>query len=170
MAKIFIGCDTGLKGAIGFIFPDGTYDVYDIPTLQIKKGKKIKNVIDAESLKIDFDNILDNSNFNDNNEIEVWLEATHAMPKQGTVAMWSMGYVFGIIEMLFVCNGLYINKVSPQRWKKEVIFGAGSNKLISVQKAEELFPKCEFRTKRGRILDGRAESLLIAEYGKRQSL
>jgi len=34
--------------------------------------------------------------------------------------------------------------------------------------AERLFPDLEFRTKRGKALDGRADASLLAEWGKRR--
>jgi crossover junction endodeoxyribonuclease RuvC len=169
MSKIILGFDPGLKGGIGVIQTDGPYAVYDIPTIKVEKSnKKIKTMIDIEAFRDIMEYILDNPICDDRENVSAWVELVSAMPAQGVTSMFSMGRGLGNIEMLLTCFQVDINWVSPQKWKKEVVFGAGSDKLISVQKAKELFPKCEFETKRGRALDGRAESLLIAEYGRRQ--
>ena len=169
--RIIIGVDPGLNGAIGTIYVSGniisSYAVHDMPTMEVEKSNhKIKNMIDLETLNSLICQICDE---NIDKEIVAWVERISAMPGQGVTSMFSMGRGLGNIEMVLTCYEIPINWVTPQKWKKEVIFGAGSDKLISVDKAKELFPTCEFETKRGRKLDGRAESLLIAEYGRRQS-
>jgi crossover junction endodeoxyribonuclease RuvC len=167
MKKLIIGIDPGLKGAIGVLCSDGSYGVYDIPVMSVEKSnKKIKNMIDLIALNKLVCAIVDS---NIDRQIEAWVELVNAMPGQGVTSMFSMGRGLGNIEMVLTCYQIPINWVSPQKWKKEVIFGAGSDKLISVDKAKELFPLCELETKRGRKLDGRAEAMLIAEYGRRQT-
>lgn len=168
--KIIISIDPGLKGAIGVISLSDKeikeYCVHDMPTMEVEKSnKKIKNMIDLEKLDKLICRICDE---NIEKEIISWVERVSAMPGQGVTSMFSMGRGLGNVEMVLTCYNIPINWVSPQTWKKEVIFGAGSDKLISIDKAKDLFPLCEFETKRGRIIDGRAEALLIGEYGRRQ--
>lgn len=173
MNKVIIGVDPGAKGAIGVIDSTGNYGVYDIPVIVVKKGKKKKTMIDLINLNILIGDIIGKYSYvGIDNRVEAWVESVHSMPGQGVVAMFSMGRGLGNIEMVLTCHNIPINWVSPQKWKKEVIFGAGSDKLISIDKAKELFPNCEFQRKRPRSMedmDGRAEAMLIAEYGRRQN-
>ena len=173
-SRVIIGIDPGLNGAIGLIeIIDDTltrYDVYDIPTIKVEKSKKIKNMVDLDALDLLIEQCVNKYNLSlCITRYEAWIEDVHAMPMQGVTSMFSMGRTLGNLEMVISCNHIPIHWVSPQKWKKEVIFGAGSDKLISVSKAQELFPLCKFETERGRKLDGRAEAMLIAEYGRRQN-
>ncbi len=58
-----------------------------------------------------------------------------------------------------------LNYISPITWKKIVMAGQGKEKDAAVYKAQQLFPDAVLVTPRGRLLDGRAEALLIAWYG-----
>jgi len=168
---VIIGVDPGLKGAVAVISHE-KYDVYDIPVIGVQKTTKIKTMVDLQKLEELIKDIKEKYSYSEEQAIqfEAWVEDVHAMPMQGVCSMFSMGRTLGNIEMILTAFDIPINWVSPQKWKKEVIFGAGSDKLISIDKAKELFPKCELETKRGRLLDGRSEALLIAEYGRRQCL
>ena len=66
--------------------------------------------------------------------------------------------------------------VSAQKWQNH--FGVskprGSKELWNTKTkaykiATKLFPKAQLTTKRGRVLDGRSDALLIAEYGRREA-
>jgi len=60
-------------------------------------------------------------------------------------------------------------EISARKWKK--YFGLTSDKLKSVEKAEELFAgeDIKFRGPKGGLKDGRAEALLLAYYAQRQA-
>lgn len=55
---------------------------------------------------------------------------------------------------------------SPQRWKKEMMADMGKDKDASRLRAIQLFPVVANRLDRKKD-DGRAEALLLAEYGRR---
>lgn len=172
MTTAIIGIDPGINGAIGIIHGD-EYDVYDIPVHKVETTTKTKTMVDLNALDLLVDQILSkytNGDCESTTFFEAWIEKVSAMPGQGVTSMFSMGRTLGNLEMIMTAYHIPIKWVTPQKWKKEVIFGAGSNKLISVQKAKELFPLCKYETERGRKLDGRAEAMLIAEYGRRQTI
>lgn len=168
----YIGIDPGVKGAISYITSDGKYDVFDIPTIVVKKGKKNKTMVNLIELNILMGTIIKTISTLCNEKdipvkIESWLESVHSMPQQGVSSMFSMGRTLGNLEMVLTCHNININWVTPQKWKKEIIFGDGADKMNSITEAEKIFPNAILKTPRGRILDGRAEALLIAEYGRR---
>lgn len=164
MNKVIIGIDPGLSGGIAVITPEA-YTVHDIPVLDIKKGKSVKHRYNAVEIARMFRSVMQGSAAKDW-RIQVWLEDVHAMPKQGVTSMFSMGRGLGIYEGIISALGLPLNYISPITWKKKVMCGQGKEKDAAVYKAQQLFPQAVLSTPRGRLLDGRAESLLIAYYGK----
>ena len=102
--------------------------------------------------------------------IELWLEKSQAMPDQGGVSNFNYGMGFGILQACAVCNSIPLNLIHPVTWKKAIMFGQGKEKDAAVYRAQQLFPGIVFRGPRGGLLDGRAEALLIAEYGRRYSV
>lgn len=73
------------------------------------------------------------------------------------------GWTCGVLESLRIPYQL----VRPATWKKE--FGCTSDKNTSIQTARRLFPSVDLRrTERcKKDHDGKAEALLIAEWGRR---
>ena len=60
--------------------------------------------------------------------------------------------------------------VTPRKWQKVVYDSAkklDDPKRQSFELASRLFPTLEFKTRRGRILDGRSDAMLIAEYARK---
>jgi crossover junction endodeoxyribonuclease RuvC len=100
----------------------------------------------------------------------VVIEQVHAMPGQGVTSMFSMGEGYGLWKGIVSACGLAWGTVTPQAWKKVVLAGYGNkDKGAAVQVASRLFPSVasQLKTERGRILDGRADALCIAEYLRR---
>ncbi len=172
---IIIGIDPGLKGAIGCL-SNNLKCVSDMPTLTIEgkrtksrktgiitvKKKNIYNIVEVKRLLISYKNHA--SQVNDT--IEVWLEKSQPMPDQGGVSNFNYGFGFGVLQTVCTCIEIPFNLVHPVTWKKKIMFGQGKEKDASVYKAQQLFPTLEFLGPRGGKLDGRAEAMLIAEYGR----
>ena len=176
---IHIGIDPGLSGAIGIITPE-MYAVYDMPTLTIE-GKKRKNkttgkisvkkrrVYDINEVK----RLLTQFKLMSNEihyKIEMWLEDIHPMPGEGSMGAFSLGKSIMLWEASASWAEIPLEKISPIKWKNKIMSGMLKSKDASVVKASQLFPQCNFRGPRGGLLDGRAEALLITEYGRRESL
>ena len=99
-------------------------------------------------------------------KIKVYFEDVHALPNQSTVAGFTFGKNVGKAELLSqsFCDVdcFEFIKVTPQKWKK--YFGLDKDKKKSIELAKKLFPDVsKFLTA---SKDGRAEALLIAEYGR----
>jgi crossover junction endodeoxyribonuclease RuvC len=95
------------------------------------------------------------------------LEKAQAMPQQGAVGTFNYGTGFGKIQAVLEILQIPYEEIRPQKWKKEFSL-LKTEKKDSVAMAQKLFPSIEFITPRGRLLDGRAESCLMAEYGRRK--
>lgn len=95
------------------------------------------------------------------------LEKTHAMPKQGVVSMFRMGYGLGVWEGILAAQAIPYTLVAPQTWKavmlRDMRRGA-RDKQASRLRAYQLFPQLaeQLKTKSSH---GRAEALLLAQYG-----
>jgi crossover junction endodeoxyribonuclease RuvC len=145
---VFIGIDPGQKGAIGCIFPL-TAQVHDMP----------------EFIGFDLYWMLRHIQIKDKN-IFCILEAAQAMPKQGVTGVFSYGVGYGKIKAVLEILKISFQEVHPAKWKKEFSL-IGKDKKDSVKVAKQLFPYLDYETERGRLLDGRAEAMLLAEYGRR---
>lgn len=94
------------------------------------------------------------------------IEKVHAMPKQGSVSMFSFGENYGWLKGVLDAQEISYQEIPPQTWKK--LFGLNSDKVKSIEVAKQLFPKTRLIPENGRKeSDGFAEALLMAEYARR---
>ncbi len=94
------------------------------------------------------------------------IEKVHAMPKQGTVSMFTFGENFGWLKGVLDANEISYQEIPPQTWKKE--FNFHSDKTNSIEVARQLFPKAKLIPEGARKPDNNlAEALLMAEYARR---
>ena len=163
--KAIIGIDPGLDGALCYLGNDMNILFFDVPTLEIRSGKKKKREYNINAMANAFYRLPDDV-VNDQSIIVV-LEKIHSMPGQGVRSMFSMGEGFGIWKGLVAGLGMRLELVTPQAWKKEMMDGSGKDKDASRQKAIQLFPKIADNLSRKKD-HGRADALLIAEYGRRK--
>jgi len=157
-----IGIDPGLSGAVAIIYNDRTIHLHDTPVMMTtKKGGKSKN----DYLPFQMAELL--RPFCGDPYVKVFIEDVHAMPGQGSTSMFRFGYGCGLWEGIIAALALPLTKVTPQAWKKEIMQGKKDKNAARIR-AQELYPCCVSQTARVKD-DGRAEALLIAEYGKRIS-
>ena len=151
----FIGIDPGAKGAIATIYPDGTVTIIDMPTEDVVYCNSIISEVQSR-----FEGDGDYNNC-------VFMENVHALPRQSTVAGFTFGKNVGKAELyatsMLCYPGDKLIKVTPQKWKK--FFNLTKDKKESILLAKELFPSVAHLLTASK--DGRAEALLIAEYGRR---
>lgn len=151
----FIGIDPGVGGAIA-ILKEGSVQLFDTPVLNLTVGKKKKNVIDSrQAMKL-----LRNYT---NSGAKAFIEDVWSSPQMGVTSSFSMGYGLGLWHGIITCNYIPMERIRPQEWKKEFHL-VGKDKNDSIHRAKELFPSADIYLKKHH---GRAEALLIAEFGRR---
>ena len=103
-------------------------------------------------------------------EVVLTMEWVHAMPGDGRCSAFDFGRGFGIWCGILVTLGISPVHADPSVWKRAMLAGLPSGKASAVEHAERLFPAVsdQLRGERGGLKDGRAEALLLAEYGRRQ--
>lgn len=153
---VIVGIDPGLRGAVAVIDDvRKLHSVYDCPIL----GSRTKT--------------------GGYNERAMWtlleelapgmvvIERQQTMPKQGIASSGKTMYGFGLWVMAIVATGVPYYIVQAQAWKKFMLAGLDrSDKNVSRMVALRCFPA--LADKLARVGDdGRAEALLIAEYGRR---
>lgn len=156
--KVVIGIDPGKSGAIA-IFANGLWSVQDCPTMKVSVNKRIKDVCNPRAMA----DILEGY---PKVEVHVFLEKVTAMPGQGVTSMFTFGQSLGLWQGIIACLGLAVTEVTPAKWKRTMLAGMGKDKDASRIRAQQLFPNL-FQELRLKKHHGRAESLLIAEYGRR---
>lgn len=143
-----IGIDPGLGGAIAVYGLDGYY-AERMPTMATNaKGKRCVNPLGVKDLLVTM------------GKQTVYLEKVHAMPKNGSIANFSMGSSFECVRTCCLLLGFPLVVIKPTVWKK--YYRLTSDKEQCRARAIELFPEENLNLKKD--VD-RAEALLIAYYG-----
>lgn len=146
-----IGIDPGLQGGIAYIGSE--VKAFEMPCYS--SIAFVNTVCAAEIYRHHICPLPNNS--------VAYVEHAQAMPKQGVVSVFNYGIGFGKILASLEIRGIEIKLVRPAIWKKALRLP--KEKEAAVVMAEKLYPGISFRTPRGRLLDGKAEALLIAHYG-----
>ena len=95
------------------------------------------------------------------------IEKVHAMPKQGSVSMFTFGENYGYLKGCLDCLEIPYQEIPPQTWKKE--FGLNSDKTKAIEVCKQLFPDVNLIPLGCRKeQDGMAEAVLMAEYARRK--
>jgi crossover junction endodeoxyribonuclease RuvC len=157
---IYIGIDPGLSGAVAVINDTAPvlHSVHDTPTILVE-GEKTKRKYHAAAMALLLKPF-------EGTPALVVLENVHSMPKQGVASSFCFGEGLGIWKGIIAAYGLALEMPSPQRWKKLLLADQGKEKEASRYKATQLFPSLADQLSRVKD-DGRAEALLMAEYGRR---
>jgi hypothetical protein len=155
-----VGVDLGLKGAIAFTGGMGP-GVIDMPTIKVQSGRKLKQRYGRGEI-IQTMRVLHPND-------RVFIEKALIIPK-GFMVQTNvlMARCEEIIIMACLQLGVPYALVEPKEWQKS--FGISGKKGDtgdqSIEIAKKLYPDIKFETPKGRKLDGRADALLIAEYGR----
>lgn len=89
-----------------------------------------------------------------------YVERVHSSPQMGVVSAFTFGRGLGNIEAACQALGIALHWVAPAVWQKEMGCRTGGDKNVSKRRAQELFPTLK-------VTHATADSLLIAEYGRR---
>ena len=171
-ARTILGIDPGLSGALTYLTGD-ELEIFDIPTYQVKRGSRKKRASDPlESPKniplykreLDIDAVVRIVNSRAESTALAIIERVNAMPEQGIASTFQFGRTAGILEGIVASNFIAREYVVPRVWRAKV--GVRGGKDGSRSRASELFPASAALWARKKD-DGRAESALIALYGRR---
>jgi len=150
---ITIGIDPGCSGAV-VVFDSitTTFQYILMPTMEVGKSTRVNGAAVADFLKP----------FLQTKPL-VFLEKVGAMPKNGSVAMFTFGHSAGVVDGVCSALGLPITLVTPQAWKKHCGL-IGSEKDASRSRCVQLYPTVADLHKKGKG-QAIADALLIAKYG-----
>ena len=101
-------------------------------------------------------------------EKHIWIDDVHSMHGMSAKSNFSFGKNLGIV--LAMASIMLVdppNMVTPKVWQKYIGVTA-KGKAIKKQVAkiaQYLYPQAELHGKRGGLLDGRSDALMIAYYG-----
>lgn len=138
-SKICVGIDPGISGGISVIGPLGA-EAFKMPETE-------RDVFD----------LLNSFYFY---EPVVFMEKVGPMPKQGVVSVWKFSANYNFLRGVVIALGYPLHDVRPQVWQKTLGCLTHGDKNISKAKAQQLFPQIK-------VTHATADSLLIAEYGRR---
>jgi hypothetical protein len=165
---IFAGIDPGRKGAIAWMNSTRTkVEICDVPIrdgdYDIHAMANIIKLIAAEAQSLTPCGLCPG-------EVVLVMEWVHAMPRDGKCSAFDFGRGRGIWEGILGACGIVPVHADPAVWKRAMLAGLPKGKQSSVDQASRLFPaQAElFIGERGGLKDGRAEALLLAEYGRRK--
>lgn len=154
---MFVGIDPGLRGAVGIVDADGALvAVHDTPTLALRIARGTRHDYDVPGMCALLQPYTDQ-------HAHVVIEASQAMPGQGTRSTWTTGCGYGLWLGILAALQLPYTTVRPVVWKKA--FSLGKDKEQARLRAQQLFPGADLRHKKDH---GRAEALLLAWYACRQ--
>ena len=141
-----VGIDPGKRGAVAFLSVCGEeVQVHDMPP----DAADFLSIMEPMSPYVR----------------RVFIEKQQPFPQQGLVSTGKLMRHYG--ELVGVLTALRIpyEEVSPRKWQRKFLGNGGGrrkNKERSLSRAKALFPSVQIGRK-----DGRADALLIAEYGRR---
>ena len=99
----------------------------------------------------------------------IWIEDVHSMFGMSAKSNFTFGRNLGSIHAIaeINCFGRTPNTVAPKVWQKSIGVTAKGKwiKKEVAQIATKLYPAANIHGKRGGLLDGRSDALMIAHYG-----
>lgn len=167
MARIVIGIDPGQKGAISFLLQEDTKQVVWIEDIPLLPNGEI-SALDLRKLIAEHLRLAPASR-------TCAIEKAQPMPRQSAQSGFNYGVGYGVIKAVLTMLRISFQEIPPIKWKKAFSLPKVGNdkkrgKQEAITKCLELFPdvdKSEYYGPKGGMKDGRAESLLLAEYARR---
>lgn len=158
--RLSIGIDPGAKGAVA-LYDGKTLQVFDMPTVEVKRGTRTVRQTDAGLLKVGLVGCMVGAGVQ-YFECAATVERVGAMPGQGVSSMFAFGRAAGVIEGVLAGLGIKTTLVSPQVW--QAAMGVkGKGKDGARYKAAQIHPRDAGLFVRKKD-DGRADAVLMATY------
>lgn len=150
-----IGIDPGVTGAIAFLglSPQDSF-IIDMPTEF--SGSNRRRRVSAPQLVMELKTYWPIT--------EAVVEDVHAMPRNGSMALFSLGRSLGVVLGVLASAGIPVKMAGARRWKKIAGLEPGADKQQSRSRALELAPHLAGELKR-KCDHNRAEAFLIAMFG-----
>lgn len=178
MYDVIVGIDPGYKGATAIysLRRDALVDLQDCPVIVVdeKKGKKVRKVTHYKKQEM-YKQLVTALSFTEprgqKDRVLVILERVHAMPKQGTCSMFTLGYGYGLWDMAVTIAGMHLFAVHPTTWTADLFKDVpkfDDTKARSIAYAKAMFPGVRLvgDSPRCRVdKDGRADAICLALYG-----
>ena len=137
----FLGLDPGVSGGIALITDDATV-VYKMPETETDILDTLRGCADHRPLF-------------------AYLEAVHAMPKQGVSSTFKLGMQYGMLRAFLLALAIPFETVSPGVWQRALGCLSKGDKNVTKRKAQELHPQIK-------VTHATADALLITDYGRRK--
>lgn len=162
-----LGIDPGQEGAFVLLNNTGVLLHLKMPVIRLKNNSKYTVHYDIPHI-VSFITKIKRKYAS----THVFIEQIHAASGQGVSSMFSMGFGYGLLCGIINALSLPITHVKPDTWKKELMPGMPKDKLASCVIVGRLFPGALpiLKTPRGKPDHNIADAILIAEWGRRQSL
>jgi hypothetical protein len=93
-------------------------------------------------------------------EMVAMLEQVASRPGQSSVATFKFGEGYGKLQMALCAAAIPYQRVTPQKWQKDLQCLTKGDKNVSKRRAQELFPQIK-------VIHALADGLLIGLYCKR---
>ena len=149
---MIIGIDCGYRtGGVALLSPSENWaEVHDLPVYD-EGGVDVAALMDliTSGDKVD----------------HIYVERQHAMPKQGVLSTFKIGFAFGQITSTCALSRSPYTIVSANTWKRAL--GLAKDKDASRRLAQQWYPDLTSELKRKKD-EHRAEALLIGNYGSKQ--
>lgn len=160
--KYYIGIDPGKFGFVSIIDQDGKF-VSAFPLLKNNKVVDVNEIVN---------NLFDLSIYEDN--CHIILEDVHSILGSSAKSNFHFGWIVGLIEGVISSLGISYTKIAPKTWQKQMHQGIPKNdnkKVMSFMACHRIFPTVDLRrTEKCKNEDDNfADSLLMAEYGRRNN-
>lgn len=174
MIKAYVGIDPGLTGAVACVDCEGSVQIWDTPTLKFEKRTGVKvghrteyDVPAMVDLLVKIRKAFWTLDVL-NDPVAIVIEKQQAMPKdmRGTIGAFSSGWGFGLWVGVMTALGMRHEPIRPTEWKPVLMKGLPKEKDASRMRACQIFPKAVELLDRKKD-HGRAEALLLAEWGRR---
>lgn len=157
---IVIGIDPGVRGAVVVLKGGDIESVEDCPFVTVRVNGKNRTRCDAAGMAD-----LLRPFVGGDEKPHVFLEQVNAHPKQGVTSMFTFGTAYGMWLGILAAMRVPFTLVTPVAWKKATMAGMAKEKDASRVRAAQLYP--DISGQLGPKTAGRADALLIAEYGRR---
>jgi len=146
---ITIGIDPGYRTGGVALIGDDFYEVHDLPVYS-EGGVDVVALLDIINSAGPVDHI--------------WIEKQQAMPKQGVVSVFKLGFGYGQTLTTVALSGHPYSEVRPAAWKKSM--NLPRDKDSARRLAQAHFPKLASSHLKRKKDEHRAEALLIAAFGR----